>query len=172
MKLYSKLIPTIAREIVELLMRDGDIEVEVMRVADAELDLAAIMREYISSEERVNQAAREALERRGHDYSKFHQVKREMADIRNFKLGDEGIEVVINQMLEFLLISRNVEEVFAEDHIMRPKLLEVMKRHCAVDGEIDREARVRLKHLQEGTGAYEIEYQKIVEQIRRTRGLI
>ena len=38
--------------------------------------------------------------------------------------------------------------------------------------EIDREARSRLKHLQEGTSAFDIEYNKTVEQIRRARGLI
>jgi hypothetical protein len=45
---------------------------------------------------------------------------------------------------------------------------------CSSDLEedIDREARGRLKHLQEGTGAFEIEYQKVLEQIRRARGLI
>jgi hypothetical protein len=41
-----------------------------------------------------------------------------------------------------------------------------------VDDEIDREARARLKHLQEGTGAWEIEYQKTIELLRRSRGLI
>jgi uncharacterized protein len=141
-------------------------------VADAELDMAAIMREYLANEERVNQATREALERRGYDLSKFNQVKREMADVRGFKLGDEGIEFLISQMLEFLLISRNVEEVFADDNVMRPKILQVMKRHLDIDDEIDREARARLKHLQEGTSAFEIEYQKLIEQIRRARGLI
>jgi hypothetical protein len=41
-----------------------------------------------------------------------------------------------------------------------------------VDDEIDREARARLKHLQEGTNAWDIEYQKTVELLRRSRGLI
>ncbi|MEW5738320.1 MAG: DUF507 family protein [Myxococcota bacterium] len=172
MRVYPKLVPIIAREIVQRLTQDGDIEVEPIRVADAELDLAAIMREYLANEERVNQATREALERRGYDFSKFNQVKREMADVRGFKLGDEGIEFLINQMLEFLLISRNVEEVFSDDNVMRPKVLQVMKKHLDVDEDIDREARGRLKHLQEGTSAYEIEYQKVLEQIRRARGLI
>jgi hypothetical protein len=172
MRVYPKLVPIIAREIIQRLMQDGDIEVEPIRVADAELDLAAIMREYLANEERVNQATREALERRGYDYSKFNQVKREMADVRGFKLGDEGIEFLINQMLEFLLISRNVEEVYSEDNVMRPKVLQVMKKHLDVDEDIDREARGRLKHLQEGTSAYEIEYQKVLDQIRRARGLI
>ncbi len=172
MRLYPKVIPIISREAIQQLMQDGDIEVEPMRVADAEMDLSAIMREYLANEERVNQATREALERRGYDYSKFNQVKREMADVRGFKMGDEGIEYVINQMIEFLLISRNVEEVYAADNVLRQKIFAVMKRHLDVDDEIDKEARSRLKHLQEGTSAFDIEYNKTVEQIRRARGLI
>ena len=172
MRLYPKVIPIISREAVQKLMQDGDIEVETLRIADAEMDLSAIMREYLANEERVNQATREALERRGYDHSKFNQVKREMADVRGFKMGEDGIEYVINQMIEFLLISRNVEEVFAQDNILRQKIFGIMKRHLDVDDEIDKEARSRLKHLQEGTSAFDIEYNKTVDQIRRARGLI
>ncbi len=172
MRLYPKLVPILAREIVQRLTQDKDIEVEPVRITDAEMDLSAIMREYLANEERVNQATREALERRGYDSSKFTQVKREMADVRGFQLGDEGIEFVINQMLEFLLVSRSVEEVFSDDSTMRPKIMQIMKRHLDVEDEIDREARGRLRHLQEGTGAFEVEYQKVVDQIRRARGLI
>ena len=167
MRLYPTVIPIISREVVQRLMQDGDVEVETMRIADAEMDLSAIMREYLAAEERVNQATREALERRGYDASKFNQVKREMADVRGFKMGDEGIEYCINQMLEFLLISRNVEEVFSADNVMRSKIFQSMKKHLDVDDEIDREARGRLKHLQEGTSAFEVEYNKTVEQDRR-----
>jgi hypothetical protein len=172
MRIYPKVIPIISREIVHRLTADGDIEVEPMRIADAEMDMSAIMREYLANEERVNQATREALERRGYDASKFNQVKREMADVRGFKMGDEGIEYVINQMIEFLLISRNVEEVYAQDNILRQKIHQVMKKHLDIDEEIDKEARARLKHLQEGTSAFDIEYNKTIEQIRRARGLI
>ncbi|HEY5677622.1 MAG TPA: DUF507 family protein [Myxococcales bacterium] len=172
MKLYPKIIPAIARDVIASLMADGDIEVETMRVADAEMDMAAILKEYLASEERVNQATREALERRGYDHSRFNQVKREMADVRGFKMGDEGIDYIINQMIEFLLISRNVEEVFAEDNSIRRKIYQVFKKHLEVDEEIDREARSRLKHLSEGTQAWEVEYQKTVEQIRRNKGLL
>jgi hypothetical protein len=120
----------------------------------------------------VNQATREALERRGYDHSQFNRVKREMADVRGFKMGDEGIEFVIDQMIEQFLISRNVEEVFTEDHVLRKKIFGIFKRHLDVDDEIDREARARLKHLSEGTSAFDIEYQKTVELLRRSRGLI
>lgn len=172
MRLYPKVIPIISRECIQKLMQDGDIEVEPLRIADAEMDLSAIMREYLANEERVNQATREALERRGYDYSKFNQVKREMADVRGFKMGDEGIEFVINQMIEFLLISRNIEEVFGADNVLRQKIHLTMRKHLDVDDEIDREARTRLKHLQEGTSAFDIEYNKTIDQIRRARGLI
>ena len=172
MRIYPKVIPIISREIVQKLAQEGDVEVEPMRVNDAEMDLSAIMREYLANEERVNQATREALERRGYDQGKFNQVKREMADVRGFKMGDDGIEYVINQMIEFLMISRNVEEVFAPDNVLRQKIFQVMKKHLDVDDEIDKEARARLKHLQEGTSAFDIEYNKTVEQIRRARGLI
>ena len=99
------------------------------------------------------------------------RAKREMADVRGFKMGDEGIDYIINQMIEFLLISRNIEEVFAEDHTIRRKIYQVFKKHLDVDEDIDREARSRLKHLSEGTQAWEVEYQKTVEQIRRNKGL-
>src|SRR5437879_12661237 len=112
MRLYPKVIPIIAREAVQKLMQESDVEVETLRIADAEMDLAAIMREYLANEERVNQATREALERRGYDHSKFNQVKREMADVRGFKMGDAGIDDCINQLIGFLLSSRNLEEDF------------------------------------------------------------
>jgi hypothetical protein len=172
MRIYPKVIPIVSRETIQKLTADADIEVEPMRVADAEMDMSAIMREYLANEERVNQATREALERRGYDQSKFNQVKREMADVRGFKLGEEGIEYVVNQMIEFLLISRNVEEVFSADNIIRSKIFAIMKKHFDIDEEIDREARSRLKHLQEGTSAFDIEYGKTIDQIRRARGLI
>jgi uncharacterized protein len=172
MRIYPKVIPIVSREIIQKLTADGDIEVEPMRIADAEMDMSAIMREYLANEERVNQATREALERRGYDGSKFSQVKREMADVRGFKMGDDGIEYVINQMLEFLLISRNVEEVYTADNVLRSKVHVLMKKHFDVDEEIDKEARSRLKHLQEGTSAFDIEYNKTIEQIRRARGLV
>lgn len=172
MRLYGKAIPAIARDIIARLMEDGDIEVEPMRVADAEQDVAAIMKQYLADEETVNQAAKEALERRGYDHSQFNRVKREMADVRGHRLGDEGIDYVINQILEFLLISRNVEEVFAEDRVMRKKVFAILKKHLDVDDEIDREVRARLKHLEEGTADWEIEYRRQVDQIKRLKGLI
>jgi len=56
MKLYPKIIPAIARDVIASLMAEGDIEVETMRVADAEMDMAAISRNTSLPRKRVNQA--------------------------------------------------------------------------------------------------------------------
>lgn len=139
MRLYPGVIPVISHEIVQLLMQDGDVEVEPMRRGEAEMDFTAIMREYLTNEDQVNQATREALEGRGLDYGKFNQVKREMADVRGFKMGDEGVRYIINQMVEFLLVSRNVEEVFAPDQALQSKIFSVIKRHLDGDKKLDGE---------------------------------
>ena len=172
MRLYSKVIPAIGRDIISRLMADGDIEVETMRVVEAEQDMAAIMKQYLADEEAVNRATKDTLERRGYDHSQFDRVKREMADVRGHKTGEDGIDYVINQMLEFLILSRNVEEVFAEDHKMRRKIHDTFKKYLLVEDGIDREVRARLKHLEEGTADFDIEYRKQVEQIKRLKGLI
>lgn len=172
MRLYAKIAPALARDIVTRLMTDGDIVVETMRVVEAEQDMTAIMNQYLSDEEAVNQATREALERRGKDHSEFGRVKREMADVRGHKTGEDGVDYIINQMLEFMLISRNIEEVFAEDHPMRRKIHDIFKKYLDVDDQIDREVRARLRHLEEGTNDFDIEYRKQVEQLKRLKGLI
>ena len=140
-------------------------------IREAEADMAAIMREYLAAEERVNQATREALERRGYDHSRFAQVKREMAEVRGFKTGEDGVEYIINQMIEFLMMSRNVEEVFSEDHTLRKTLRDVLNQHLHVDSDLDVEVRKRIKNLQEGTQSWDVEYQKVMQDLKRLKGL-
>ena len=67
--------------------------------------------------------------------------------------------------------SRNIEEVFAEDHEMRKKITDAMRKYLGIDEEIDREARGRLKNLREGSAEWDIEYEKIVGQLKRARGI-
>ena len=160
MRLYPKVIPVISRETIQLLMQDGDIEVEPMRIADAEMDLSAIMREYLTNEERVNQATREALDAGATITASSTRSSARWRTSAASRWATRGSSTSSNQMIEFLLISRNVEEVFAADNALRQKIFAVMKKHLDVDDEIDREARARLKHLQEGTSAFDIEYNR------------
>lgn len=172
MRLYRKIIPKIAREVVRTLHSKQDIEVEDGRMDEAELDLAAVMVEYMNEEERIVTEAKETIARRGLSHDRFSQVKKSLSEARGFKIGDEGLDYVLNQMLEALFASRNIAEIYAEDNELRRFMREVVDKYTAVDEDLDREARNRLKNVREGTSEWEIEYPRMVAQLKRQKGLI
>ena len=62
--------------------------------------------------------------------------------------------------------SQWVDEVFADDAELRKKMKVIIRRHMLVDEEIDAEVRQRIKNLQEGSTAWDVEYAKVMEQIK------
>ena len=172
MHLYRKVIPKIAREIVRTLNSKGDILVDDGNLDEAELDLAAVMVEHCNQEDRITQEAKDAIARRGLPHERFAQVKKGLADARGVKLGDDGVEDVINHMIEALFSSKNIAEVFAEDTTLRKFFKEVLQKYLAVDEDLDRDARARIKNLREGTLEWDIEYERTVTQLKRQKGLI
>jgi uncharacterized protein len=172
MRLYRKIIPKIAREIVRTAHSRQQIEVEDGRMDEAELDLAAVMVEYMNDEERIVNEAKDTMARRGFSQDRFVQVKKSLAEARGFKVGEDGLAHVIDQMLEALFVSRNVAEVYAEDQDLRKFMREVMDKFTGVTEELDREARGRLKNVREGSSEWEIEYPRMVAHLKRQKGLI
>ena len=75
------------------------------------------------------------------------------------------------QMIESFMQSPHVEEVFAEDAVLRKKMTDILKKHMQIDDEIDAEVRRRIKNLEEGTATWEVEYQKALDQIKKNRHL-
>jgi uncharacterized protein len=171
MKLYRKVIPSIARDIVEALVSKGDIELEEGLEQEAPRDFEAILAEYIRAEREVCEYTRDVLASRGWPSSKYSEARKVAAASKKLPLDDDALDYVINQMLEFMLISPNIAEVYAEDHIMRKKIADIIRRYRKLNEELDAEVRGRLKHLQEGTQDWEIAYQKTMEEMRRTKGL-
>ena len=172
MHLYRKVIPKISREIVRTLNSKGDIMVDDGSLDEAELDLAAVMVEHCNQEDRVTQEAKDAIARRGLPQERFQQVKKGLADARGVKLGDDGVEEVINQLIEALYSSKNIADVFPEDTELRKFFKEVLQKYLAVDEALDRDARARIKNLREGTLEWDIEYERTVTQLKRQKGVI
>ncbi len=172
MRLYRKIIPKIAREIVRTLHSRQEVEVEDGRMDEAELDLAAVMVEYMNEEERIVTESKETMARRGLSQDRFAQVKKSLAEARGFKQGEDGLDYVISQLLEALFSSRNIAEVYAEDNDLRKFMREVIEKYTGVDEDLDREARGRLKNLREGTPEWDIEYPRMVAQLKRQKGVI
>jgi hypothetical protein len=47
----------------------------------------------------------------------------------------------------------------------------IFKKHMAVDATVDAEVRAQLRHLREGTRDWEVEYARVLDQVRRRKGL-
>ncbi len=169
MRLYPGKVDTIAAEIITTLVAAGDIEVSDGN--EAQLDAAAVLKEYIRVEKELTERAKDILEIRGLPYSHLGRTKRQLAEQKEFGLGEEGLSWIANQMLEAFMASRHIDEVFAEDTILRRKIKDICKKHMAVDEAIDQEVRDRLKNLDEGTTAWEVEYQKVLDQVKGKHGL-
>lgn len=169
MRLYSSRVPILSKEIIERLVADGDIEVGSKEEAD--LDVQAVLKEYLRTDRELTEKAKDLMEKRGLAHEAFGKTKRSVAEERGFGLGEEGISWICNQLLETFMHSRFVDEVFASDQDLRKKMKEIIRRHMLVDEELDGEVRNRIKNLQEGTANWDVEYSKVMEQIKQKRGI-
>lgn len=168
MRLYSAKVGAVASDIVKALVAANDIEVESPR--EVQLDLESVLNSYIQSEREATEQAKDILQSRG-GTGDFARIKRLAAEQKGIKIGDEALDYVLDQLVEMLLHSNNVAEVFAEDVELRRKMAPILKKYMAVSDEVEREVRGKLKHVQEGTRLWEIEYARMLEEIRRRKGL-
>jgi uncharacterized protein len=169
MRLYSAKIPIIARDIVKQLVDDGDIEVS--NHEEAELDIQAVLKEYQRMDRELTERAKDVLEQRGLQHEAFGKEKKRIADEKGFGLGEEGVNWMCTQIVETFMHSQFVDEVFASDADLRKKMKVAIKRHMQVDEELDVEVRKRIKNLEEGTANWEVEYQKVLDQMKKKRGI-
>ncbi len=165
MRLYQKKIPVIAAEIVKRLTVEEDIETR--NPTEVQLDIESVMNEYIRLEKEITEKAREHLKATGLSFEHFGRVKRAKAEERDFALGEEGIRYMSNQMLEILMQSTHVEEIYSEDREIRAKLEAVLQKFMTLDEEIDEEVRKRLKNLEEGSSAWDIEYKSMLLKMKQ-----
>ena len=169
MRLYAGKIDTIAAEVINRLTTDGDLEVSDGR--EAQLDVASVLKEYIRVDKELTERAKDILQIRGLPHSHLARTKRQLAEQKDFGLEEEAVSWITTQMLETFMQSRNVEEVFGEDVVLRKKIKEIVTKHMQVEDELDQEVRNRLKNLQEGTGAWDIEYARVMDQVKQKHGI-
>lgn len=172
MRLYRSQIPRIAEDIIATLVLDGDIVVDQTERPEAEADVRAIMEEYLRQESKVVQDTREYMEQNQVTYDQFGKVKAGFAEQRQHPTGDDGIRWIAGQVIENFMISRYVSEVFGEDKKMRKTMMRLFRKHLVEEADLDKEVRGRLKNLRPGTDKWEIEYKRVMDEVRRKRGLV
>jgi uncharacterized protein len=171
-RIFSKQIPVMAREIVKTLMDAGDIEVETSALEEARKDFASVLNEMVRQERELSDLAINVLATRGWSSDHYAEARKIAAEVRKVPQGEDAIEFIVNQMIETMLHSVNVAEVFAEDHTLRKRVVEVIRRFQKQDEEIETEVRKRLKNIEEGSREWEVAFRKTEEEVRRSRGLI
>lgn len=169
MKLFSGKVNIIAAEITAILTEEEDIETDAPE--EVELDIVAVLKEYIRTDRELTEKAKDFCESKSLPYSAFPKIKHQLAEQRGFITGDESVDYIMEQIIRAFMQSQFVEEIFSEDHELKRKMRIVLKRHTDIEDELDKEARDKIKNLQEGTRDWEIEYKRAMDQVKRRRGL-
>jgi hypothetical protein len=169
MRLHSARVPQIAAEMVSALKQSGDIETQSPK--EVQLDIEAVLNQYVRDEQEISERAKDLLAARGLAQSEYAKLRRLIADERQIKLGDDAIDYLLDQLIEMLMHSANVEEIFVEDVSLRRKMREPLRRQAAEEEQLQAEVRSQLKHVKEGTSLWEIEYRRMMDDMKRRKGL-
>jgi hypothetical protein len=170
MRLYSGKVHALADECVRALVQAKDIEVESSH--EVVRDLESVLNGYVAAEREVNDRAKQLLEARSMPVSELGRLRRLTAEQRGIKIGEEMLDYLLDQCIEMLMHSANVEEVYAEDHVLRRSMRPVFRKYLELDEAVEAEVRGKLKHVKEGSRDWDVEYRRMMEDIQRRKGLV
>ncbi len=120
MRLYSGQFNLIAAEIIKNLIKADLIEIEPDAVQEAELDVVGVLREYNRMDRELGRRARDEAGTEGSGQEQ--RIKRRMAREKGFKLGDDGIEYIVLQVIETFEHSAHVDEIYGTDRELRREI--------------------------------------------------
>jgi len=169
MRLYSGKIPVLTSDVVRALVQNEHIE--VVDEEEVRLDIEAVLKEYLRLDRQILDEAKARLEARGVGGSGLGKMKAQVAKERGAPPPDEPLPYILEQILNMLFHSQNVEEIYADDTQLRQVMTPILRRNMEVEEDLDKEIRSKIRNLQEGTATFDIEYAKVRDQIRRKRGL-
>ena len=169
MRLHGPRVPQIAQEMMTALVKGKDIETESPKEVQA--DIEAVLNQYVRDEQAVQEKAKDMMAARGLSQNEYARVRKLVADEKHIKLGDDAIDYLLDQLVEMLMHSANVDEGFSEDYELRRKMRDPLRKQLAEEQALEQEIRGHLKHVQEGTGLWEVEYRRMMEDIKRRKGL-
>jgi hypothetical protein len=169
MRLYSGKIGPLAEDLVRALLETKAIEIEDRR--EVVKDLESVFTSHQSAERAVTEKAKQLCEQRGMPHSELGRLKKLAAEQAGIKVGEEMLDHLLDQCIEMLMHSAHVEEVYAEDHELRRQMRPALRKHLEIDDALDAEVRSKIKHVSEGTRTWEVEYQRVMSDIQRRKGL-
>lgn len=170
MRLYGGQVAVIAEEVLRTLIRAGDLEIADEHVPEVELDIQSVLREYVRMDREITDRARDSVAKAGGS-SNIGREKRKLAKEKGFEVGEEAIGYIIDQLIETFFHSQFVDEVYSPDTDLRRKIAPILRRHMSMDDELDREVRDKIKNIEEGSATWEIEYDRVLSNLKRNKKL-
>ena len=169
MRLYRGKIETIAEDVIRTLKEQGSIELE--SELEARQDIESVLKEFLRLEREIVDDAKNRMEVRGLGYSQLGKVRSQVSKERGAPSQDETLPYLLDQIMHLLFHSANIAEIFAEDVELRKAITPILRKHMEVDSDLDREVRSKIRNLTEGTTDFDVEYARVMEQIKHKRGL-
>ena len=169
MRLFRGKILGLVDELIQTLAQSGDVEFE--STEEAKLDLEAVLKEFLRLERTIVDEAKTRMEREGLGYSHLGKTKRRVMKEKKFPDQDEQLPYLVQQLMDMLFHSNHVAEIYLDDNGLRKLIAPIMKKHMKADDGLDEEVRAKIKNLEEGTASFEIEYSRLLDQIKRNKGM-
>jgi hypothetical protein len=169
MNLHRTQLSAVARAMVDALVTNQ--LVETASSSDAAQDLESVLSTYLDDERGASDRARELVQQRGLPMTEYGRLRRLVAEQRGIKVGDDALDYLLDQLVNMLLHSDHVDEVYGEDHELRRVMRAIIAEREQEAEKLEEEVRGKLKHVSEGSRMWEIEYQRMKEDLRRRRGM-
>lgn len=169
MRLYSGQVSVVAQDLLKTLMKEESLEVLDENRGEVEEDIQSVLREYIRLDREITDRARDASAQRSS--SSIGREKRRFAKQMGVSIAEDPVGYIIQQLIETFFHSHFVDEVYSDDNDLRRIMAPVLKKHMTVQQELDQEVRDKIKNLEEGSAAWDIEYQRAMENLKRAKKL-
>jgi uncharacterized protein len=160
-------LPALASAIVRSLVDSQLIETDAP--AEVQGDILAVLEQYLRDEHDISTKARDIAAARGASATDAGRIKKELAQKQGVGVGEEAIDYLLTQLVEMLMRSGSVDEIFAEDHQLKLAMRTPLRKEQAAADQVDDNVRKRLKHVEEGSSQWEVEYQRMREEMTRRR---
>jgi hypothetical protein len=129
-------------------------------------DIRAVLNSYVHTDKRLTEEARKIVESRGDDPSMIYSEKRRLAKHENFGLNEDAPSYIVGQLIEALLHTESVEEVYAEDkeihQLLQPEVREVMSNQRNLQQEVEQ----RIRNLERGSQTWEDQFYQVSQRLK------
>lgn len=161
---YSKQsIPKISEEIIRNLVKGRHIEVTDKQ--EAIKDVESVLISYSNLEQDISRKAQEIIGTSGLSRDSFYKTKKSLAKEHGIEIGQETSEFLIKQIIATMMQSPYVDEVYSEDHILQRNMRTSIKELLNENKVVEQKIKKQLKHVDENTEKWKIEYQRLKEKI-------